>query len=73
LLKTRRNLAVVIPIKPCGKTWCNLGAIPTKTTKNRLFSESLFFFGALLGALRVLFFYKPYMYQRFAGLVLMLA
>jgi len=53
---------------------CNVRvAKRTKWTKNRLFSESLFFFGALLGALRVLFFYKPYMYQRFVGLVLMLA
>jgi len=34
--------------------------------ENRLFSESLLFLGALLGALRVLFFYKPYIHQRFA-------
>jgi len=50
-----------------------LGVSLSKQILRRLFSESLFFFGALLGALRVLFFYKPYMYQRFAGLVLMLA
>jgi len=34
--------------------------------ENRLFSESLLFLGALLGALIMLFFYKTYIHQRFA-------